>query len=144
MRLKSSIAKILKNMARPRKSTFKDFNLGNYFLRIDTYKKKVGYFHLRFNVSIKLKKSIVIGDDSPLHQSAYKLMKQIARDEDIIDVIIPTKFFTTTKQSHIEFSLYSKIGNYDDFEEITMRKVKWLIPQIERLFADFGFQIVKK
>ena len=126
-------------MARPRKKFRKVYDLGDFSLEIDTYKKKVVFFHLKFCLTRD-------GNGLIKNDVKHQLKKIIS---DTFDNVQGRKIFDISDGemmrgniSYIRLSGYLEI--FDDFEEYIIRKCNEMIPNIQNIGNKCGFTITKR
>lgn len=128
------------NMGRKKKIFRKVYDLGDFSLEIDIYKKKVVFFHLNFGITRESNEPI----KSETIQRQLKTLLNInfnnIKGRKIFDV--NTGETLRGYNSYISMSGYVEI--MDDYEEVIIGKCKKMIPNIKEFFEKTNFIITKR
>lgn len=126
-------------MGRKRKKFRKVYDLGDFSLDIDIYKKNVVFFHLKFMVKRDSKEKIRTDDLKRQMEALLKEKFKNVQGRKIFDV--DTGEMIKGYMSHIQMSVYMSL--FDDYEEYIIGKCQSMLPHIREMFSRLGLECVK-
>lgn len=126
-------------MARPKKRTVKSFDFDDFSLDVDSYKKNVVFFHLKFMVKRDSKEKIRTDDLKRQMEALLREKFNNVQGRKIFDV--DTGEIMKGYVSHIQLSVYMML--FDDYEEYIIGKCQEMLPQIREIFSKAELYCVK-
>lgn len=126
-------------MGRPRKKTNKKYIFDNFYVNIDTYKKKVVNFQIRFDYQQEGDIEINVARlKREIETQLKKEFQYLERSRHIFEV----EMVDTMKQHTARCSLNGYFLIFDDYEEFVVRHSQELMKTITTLFNQMNFQII--
>lgn len=126
-------------MGRKRKKFRKVYDLGDFSLEMDIYKKKVVFFHLSFMVKRDSNEPIRTDDLKRQMEALLNEKFNNVQGRKIFDV--DTGEMIKGYMSHMQMSVYMRL--FDDYEEYIIGKCQSMLPQIREMFSRLGLECVK-
>lgn len=126
-------------MGRKKRKTIKSFDFDDFSLDIDTYKKNVVFFHLKFMVKRDSKEKISTDDLKRQMEALLREKFNNVQGRKIFDV--DTGEIMKGYVSHIQLSVYMML--FDDYEEYIIGKCQEMLPQIREMFSRAELYCVK-
>lgn len=126
-------------MGRKRKKFRKVYDLGDFSLELDIYKKNVVFFHLKFMVKRDSKEKIRTDDLKRQMEALLREKFNNVQGRKIFDV--DTGEMIKGYMSHIQLSVYMRL--FDDYEEYIIGKCQSMLPQVREMFSRLGLECVK-
>lgn len=126
-------------MGRKKRKTIKSFDLDDFLLDIDIYKKSVVFFHLKFMVKRESNEKISTDDLKRQMEALLKEKFNNVQGRKIFDV--DTGGIMKGYVSHIQMSVYMML--FEDYEEYIIGKCQEMLPQIREMFSKAELYCVK-
>ena len=127
-------------MGRPRKKFRKVYDLGDFSLEIDTYKKKVVFFHLNFGLTRE--------SSEPIKSETIKHQLKTLLNINFNNIKGRKIFDVNANETLRGYNSYISMGGYfeifDDYEEIIIGKCNKMILNIKEFFEKTNFTITKR
>ena len=127
-------------MARPKRKTLKKYIFDNFYVTIDTYKKKVVFFKIRFNYQKEDEERV---DVSKIKSGVEALFKREFQYMERSRHIYEVDMVEAIKQrTGARCSLNGYFMIFDDYEDYVIKHAQELMKTITTLFNQMNFQII--